>query len=144
MYCLVILIQWISSFLHTRSLLVSYTYVSIESIGSILLSPLALNTIFLISLENTLCFWFVNLCCGFSVIICYFYECFMIFSIIIYVNFIFLRFDLIYFQVELVLKNFIIFKFKFFLYDALFCVFCFFCVLCCRIFNGYIFLILMQ
>ena len=56
----------VSSFLHTRSLLVPYTYVSIESIYCILLSQLAINAIFIASSFKTLCFLLLNLCYDFN------------------------------------------------------------------------------
>ena len=56
-----------SSFLHTRSLLVPCVYVSIESIDYILLLLLALETILLTSSVNTLCFSLLNICCYFNI-----------------------------------------------------------------------------
>ena len=57
------MLQLISFFLHTRSFLVSYAYVSIESSNYILLSLFALNTILLTSLVNISCFSLLTLCC---------------------------------------------------------------------------------
>ena len=65
LYCFIILLFLISSFLHTRSLLILYVYVSIESIDCILLSSLALNAILLTFSVNTLCFSLPDLCCYF-------------------------------------------------------------------------------
>ena len=56
-----------SSFLRTRSLLISYAYVSIESSDRILLSSLALNGILSTSSVNTLCYLLLNLFCDFKI-----------------------------------------------------------------------------
>ena len=55
------------SFLHTRSLLFPYAYVSIELIDCILLSSFELKPILLISSVKTLCLPVLNLCCVFNV-----------------------------------------------------------------------------
>ena len=65
LYCFIIMLFLISSFLHTRSLLILYVYVSIESTDCILLSSLALNAILLTFSVNTLCFSLPDLCCYF-------------------------------------------------------------------------------
>ena len=63
----IILLHLIPSFLLTRSLLVPYTWVYIESIDYILLLPLELWAILLISSVKTLCLSLVNLCRGFKI-----------------------------------------------------------------------------
>ena len=102
-YASIILLHLISSFWHTRSLLVPYTYVSIESIDCILLSLLVGNAISLASSVNTLCFSFLIFVVILTLIY-YFYEFFMLISNIIHIKIFFLNgvFD---FQVELLLNN---------------------------------------
>ena len=53
--------------MHTRSLLVPYAYVSIESIDYILLSLFELKAILLISSVKTLCLSLLNLFCVFNI-----------------------------------------------------------------------------
>ena len=60
------------TFLHTRSLLISYAYVSIESIDSILLSSFEVKAIFLIFSIKTLCVSLLNLCCVFNISLLFF------------------------------------------------------------------------
>ena len=63
LYCLIILLHLITSFSCTRSLLVPYAYVSIESVDWILLSSFKLNAILLISSVKTcLSFWIFTVC----------------------------------------------------------------------------------
>ena len=64
---ILILLHLITSFLHTRSLLVPFSYISIQSIDWILLSLLALIAILLTSSVNTLCFSLLNLRCDFNI-----------------------------------------------------------------------------
>ena len=59
-------VMLLSSFSITRPLLVSKTYVSIESIDYILLSSFELKIISLISLVKILWFSLLNLCCIFN------------------------------------------------------------------------------
>ena len=58
---LIILLNLISSYLQTRTLLVPFAYVSMELIYCLFLSPLALNAILLTSSVNTFCFLLLNL-----------------------------------------------------------------------------------
>ena len=67
LHCFIILLHLISSFSHTKLLLVSYAYVSNGSIDHILLSLFALNEFLLTSLVNILCFLLLNLCCSFNI-----------------------------------------------------------------------------
>ena len=62
-----------SSFSPTRSLVVLYGYVSIESVDCILLSSFELKAVLLISSVKTLCLSFLNLCCVFNINILFFY-----------------------------------------------------------------------
>ena len=62
----------ISSFLYAKSLLVSYAYVSVDSIDCNLLSSFELKVIFLISSVKTLCLSFLNLYCIFNIILLFF------------------------------------------------------------------------
>ena len=73
LYCFIILLYLISSFLLPRSLLIPYTYVSIESINCILLSSFELKAILLIYSVKTLCLSLLNLCCVFNIILLFFY-----------------------------------------------------------------------
>ena len=77
------LLHIVSSFLHTRSLLVPCSYVSIESIDRILLSSSELRAVLLISSVKTLCPSLLNRYCFFNLGY-YFYELFRI----IYISFI--------------------------------------------------------
>ena len=115
----------ISSFLHTRSLLVSCAYVSIEAVDCILLS-IELKSFLLIFSVKTLWLPLFSLCCVFNVTLLFFtnswrheFYCFVnvYFSLNVNVYFIF--------TLSCFWKVFIIFKFKFF-YDALSCAFYFF------------------
>ena len=63
LYRFIILLHLISSFSFTRSLLVPYAYVSIESIDCILLSSFELKAILLISSVKTLCFSLLCIWC---------------------------------------------------------------------------------
>ena len=65
-YCFIILLHLISSFSLTKSLVVAYAYVSIESIDCILLSSFELRRILLISSVKILCLSHLNLCCVFK------------------------------------------------------------------------------
>ena len=69
LYCFIIFLYLTPSFLRILSLLVPYVYVFIESIDCILLSLSALNPILLTFSVNTLCFFHLNLCCNFNVIL---------------------------------------------------------------------------
>ena len=74
LYCFIILLHLISSFLCIISLFVAYAYVFIKSFDCILLSSLALNVILLTSLVNTPCFSVLNICCEFSINLLFFYD----------------------------------------------------------------------
>ena len=67
LYCFIILLHLISSFLHSKSLLIPYAHFSIELIDCILLSALPLNAILLTSSVNVICFMLLNLCWNFSI-----------------------------------------------------------------------------
>ena len=82
----VILLHLISSFSLTRSLLIPYAYVSIESFDCILLSSFELNAILLICSVKKLCLSILNLCCFFFYQLIVFYEFFVIFFKTIYAN----------------------------------------------------------
>ena len=95
--CFMIFLHLISSFSHTRSLLVPFAYVSIELIDCILLSSLALN-VMLTSSVNTVCFSLLYLYCDFNIIYCL-YKFFMISSKTVHIGFIF--FKLVHFILKL-------------------------------------------
>ena len=82
LYCFIILSYLISPLSHTKSFLVSYAYVSIESIDCILLLAFELTVILLISSAKTLCFSLLNLCCIFNSDLLFFYKFFVIFLIL--------------------------------------------------------------
>ena len=71
LYCFVILLYLISSFLRIISLFVPYAHVYIDYV---FLSPLAPNKMFSTSSVNTLSFFLLNVWCDFNFNIC-FYEC---------------------------------------------------------------------
>ena len=100
--CFIILLHLISSFLLTRSLLVPYAYVSMESVDCILLSSFELKAILLTSSVKILCFSLLNMCCLFNISL-FFYEFFLIFFKTIHINFVFFLDGLFYFRVELLL-----------------------------------------
>ena len=105
LYCFIILRHLISSFLHSRSLLIPYistdpidynfvsnffifrimsmivlfACISIEPVDSIILLSLAVNAVLLTSLVNTLCFSLLNVSCDFIINPLAFYEFFMFF-----------------------------------------------------------------
>ena len=123
MYCFIILLYLISSFLHTKSLFIPYAYVSVESINCILLSSFELKAILLISSVKTLSLSLLNLCCVFNFSLLFinsFWSSRSSTSILFFLN------DLFYFKFEMLLNSFIILKFKFSFYDKLFCAFCLF------------------
>ena len=95
LYCFIILLHLISSFPLTRSLLVPYAYVSIESIDYILLSPFELKEILLISSLKILCLSLLNICCVFNIDLLFLMNFFKTF----YVNFIFIL--MVYFILKL-------------------------------------------
>ena len=72
LYPFIILLHLIPFFSFTRSMLVPYAYVSIESIDYILLSPFELKPILLISSVKTLCLSLLNLYCAFNINILFF------------------------------------------------------------------------
>ena len=72
LYCFIIFLHLISSFLHTKYLLVPYAHASIKSIICILLSSFEIKTILLISSVKTLCLLFLNLCCVFNITLLFF------------------------------------------------------------------------
>ena len=125
LYCYI----WSLLFSRTRSLLVPYLNVSIESIDYILLS-FELNTILLISSVETLYFSLLNLCCVFNISfinisLWILYGFFCRKGNHLYQFYFFLD-GLVYSQVELLLNSSDNFQIFFFFYDTLFCAFCFF------------------
>ena len=69
-----------SSFLHTRSLLVLHAYISTELIDCVLLLLFETTAVLLISSVKTVCFSLLSLCRDFNIICCIvFYKAFMIF-----------------------------------------------------------------
>ena len=75
LYCFIILLHLVSSFLLTRSLLFRYVYVPIESIDWILLSSFELKANLLISSVKT-CLSLLNLCCDFIISFLFFMNSF--------------------------------------------------------------------
>ena len=78
-YYFIILLHSIFFFPLTRSLLVPYVYVSIESIDFIILSSLALNVILLNSPVNALYILLLILCCDFDINFCFLWIVFYVF-----------------------------------------------------------------
>ena len=104
LYCLIILLHLIFSFLQTKSVLFPYAYISIESIDCILSSSFELKAVLLISSVNTWYFSLLNLFCVFDISLLFSYEFFMICSKIIRIKIIFSN-GLFCFQVELFLNS---------------------------------------
>ena len=111
----IILLHLISSLSLTKSLLVSYANVSIESIDCIPLSSYELRAILLVSSVKTWCLSLLNLYCIFNIDLNKFLYA-------IYAIYFFL---IIYFILKLscFCTVFMIFKLKFSFYDTLFCAF---------------------
>ena len=84
----IILLHFISSFSLTRSLLVPYAYVSIESADFIILSSFELKAILLISSVKLLPLLLLNLCYVFEIDLLFFMNYYDFFKTI-YNNFIF-------------------------------------------------------
>ena len=90
LYRFIIWLHLISSFSLTKSLLVPYAYISIESLDCVLLSSfecMKIWLIWLISSVKTLCLSFLNLCRGFYINLMFFYWFFMIYFKTISVHF---------------------------------------------------------
>ena len=67
LYRYIILLNLVSSFSLTKSLLVPYAFFSIESFDCILKSSFEIKAILLISLVKTLCLSFLIFCCVFNI-----------------------------------------------------------------------------
>ena len=67
LYCFIILLRLIFSFLHIRSLFAPYVYVSIKSVDCIVLSAFELKAMLLIFSVKTLCLSFSNIFCVFNI-----------------------------------------------------------------------------
>ena len=67
LYRYIILLNLVSSFSLTKSLLVPYAFFSIESFDCILKSSFEIKAILLISLVKTLCLSFLIFCCVFII-----------------------------------------------------------------------------
>ena len=67
LYRYIILLNLVSSFSPTKSLLVPYAFFSIESFDCILKSSFEIKAILLISLVKTLCLSFLIFCCVFNI-----------------------------------------------------------------------------
>ena len=129
--------------MHTRSLLVSCAYVSIESTDFILLLSFELKVILLISSVKTLCFSLLNICyflCWFVVL----YEFLKIFLKTICFNFIFLTNGLFYFQFGILLNSFYNLQILlFFLWNIFLCLLLF-CLHRCCLLGSYMFFLLIR
>ena len=112
LHCFVILMHLVYSFLLTRSLLIAYVYVSIESVYFILLLSSELRVTLLISSVRTLCLALINL--HVSLILLVFlgilYDSFQDYLI----NFIFVQMIHFLFKLSCFQTVFINLKFKFF------------------------------
>ena len=126
LYRFIILLYLNSSFSLTKSFLISYTYVSIESIDCILLSSLELKGIQLISSVKTLRLSLLNI--FYILILIYYFLCILYVLFYRKVNYIslFLFLDgLFYSQVDFLLKNFIISNLSFLFMTCIFLPFSF-------------------
>ena len=106
--CFIIFLLLVSSLPVTRSLIVTYVYISIESIDCILLLSFELKAVLLISSVNTLCLLLLNLCCIFNIDFS-FYKFFIILFNTIHANFFLV--NLFYYKVELLINSFYNFQF---------------------------------
>ena len=107
LYHFIALSHSVSSFSLTRSLLVAYAYVSIKSIDSLLLSSFELKAILLISLVKTLCLSLLNLCGVFDINLLFFMN-YLWYFLRLSTSISFFLDGVNYFQVELLLKIFIV------------------------------------
>ena len=122
----IILLHLVFSFLHIKSLPITYTYIPIESISCILLLPFDLKATLLISSVKTLRLSLPNLCCVFAINLLFFINS-LWFSLGLFVFSLFiLLVGLFLFQVELLLNSFCNLYIYFFFCRTIFCVFCFF------------------
>ena len=135
MYCFIILMRLVFSFLHRRSVLITCAYVSIESIDYILLSSFELKAILLISSVKTLCLSLLNLCCVFNISL-FFTNTFLSSLRLLHQFSLFLN-SLFFSLFELLLNSFYNFEIKvFFLWHTLLCLLLFYDH-CCLL-NSYI------
>ena len=117
LYCFIMFLYLVSSFSLTRSLLIPYAYVFIISIDCILSVSFDFKVILLISSVKTLYLSLSYLCFVFNINL-FFYKLFMTFSYLHQVDF-FPRWFIL-FKLNCFKTVFIIFRFKFSFYDALF------------------------
>ena len=105
LYCFIMLLHLIFSFLRNRFLLFSYAYISTESIDYNHLSSFELKTVLLISSVKTWCLLLLNLCCVFnitSLVLKKYLDFFRkIFTLVL-----FSLDSLFYFQVEILVNRF--------------------------------------
>ena len=141
MYCFIILFRLISSFLQTRSLLVSCAYVSIESIDCILLSSFELKAILLIFKQKHYAFPLLNLCCAYNISLLFIMN-----SLRLSTSILFFSQWLILFSIWAASKHFTILMtiFKFSFYNTPFCVCCFFIFIIVVFLNSYLFFLSIQ
>ena len=105
LYCFIVLSYISSSLSLSKSLLVRYAYVSLESIDCILLLLFELKGILLISSVKTLCFSLLNLCCIFNINLLLFIIS-LWFSLIYQCQSYFFLDNLFYSQVKLLINSF--------------------------------------
>ena len=139
LYRFVILLYLISSFSLTRSLLVPYAHVSIESI---LLSFFELKAILLLFAIKTLFLSLINFCHVFNINLLFFYEFFIIFFQTMSFYFLLI---IMYFIIKLsyLYTVFTIFKFKFPFDDTFLCILLFY-LHYQHLISNYTFLLLIQ
>ena len=136
MYCFIIYLFLISSFLHTGSLLVPCAYVSIKSIDCILLSSFELKAILLFVSVKTSCFLLLNLFYVFNINLLFLYKLFMIFFKTVYINFIFCKWFVL-FSIWATSKRFLYSSKLNFLFMTHFFVLLLFYLPCCCLLNSY-------
>ena len=101
----IILLHLMSSFLHSRSLLIPCAYVSIESIDRILLSSFEIEAILLNSSVKAFCFSLLNLCYVFSISLLFFMNSYLT-SLRLPISNLFFLNGLVYFRFERLLNIF--------------------------------------
>ena len=124
LYHFIMLLHLIFFCLLARSLIVPYTYVSIESMDYILLSSFELKAALLISSVKTLCLPLLNLCYVFNIDLLSFTNSLWFYLILSMLIFFFL-YNLFHSQIELLRNSFCNFETKvFFLWHTFFCLAC--------------------
>ena len=118
LHCFIILYHLCFSFLHIKSFIVPYVYVSTESIDCIRLSSFELKAVLLISSEEIFCLSLLNLCCVYNITFLFFKNSLWFFLRLAVLTFFMADFI---FKLSCFKTVFIIFEFIFSFYDIMFC-----------------------